>query len=115
MTKQNKTNTEKNTDTSAETTPSPAEILEAINSCRDEIIKNPESAALYIKLAELHELDDNQAEAIHAYQTATKKDPTHLEGYYRLGLIKKAIYTKPCPTPLFPNEYNLNYSIFFCF
>ena len=87
MTKQNKTNTEKNTDTSAETTPSPAEILEAINSCRDEIIKNPESAALYIKLAELHELDDNQAEAIHAYQTATKKDPTHLEGYYRLGLI----------------------------
>ena len=38
MTKQNKTNTEKNTDTSAETTPSPAEILEAINSCRDEII-----------------------------------------------------------------------------
>ena len=31
--------------------------------------------------------DDNQAEDIHAYQTATKKDPKNLESYYRLGLI----------------------------
>ncbi len=66
---------------------SPAEILEAINSCREEIIRNPENAALYIKLAELQELDGNQIEAIHAYQTATQKDPKNLESYYRLGLI----------------------------
>ncbi len=66
---------------------SKVEILDAIDSCRNEIIRNPEDTALYIKLAGFYELDDNQAEAIHAYQTATKKDPKNLESYYRLGLI----------------------------
>ena len=66
---------------------SKTEILDAIDSCRNAIIRNPEDTSLYIKLAEFYELDGNQAEAIHAYQTVTKKDSKNMESYYRLGLI----------------------------
>ena len=51
---------------------SKAAILDAIDSCRNEIISNPENTTLYIKLAELYELNDNQEEAIYAYQTDSK-------------------------------------------
>ena len=75
---------------------SKAAILDAIDSCRNEIISNPENTTLYIKLAELYELNDNQEEAIYAYQTATQKDPKNLESHYRLGLIyhKKGLHNR---------------------
>ena len=46
---------------------SKTEILDAIDSCRNAIIRNPEDTSLYIKLAEFYELDGNQAEARASY------------------------------------------------
>lgn len=65
---------------------SPQELLNEIEYCREEIVKNPENINLYLQLAHFLELNDNLPEAIQTYQAITQKEPQHKKAYYRLGL-----------------------------
>lgn len=63
------------------------DIFNEIEKIKEQILQTPEDSNLYIKLGELYDLNDNQMEAIHAYQQATQKDRKNIQSYYKLGLI----------------------------